>query len=544
MNTIQSAFAQPWAQHLGWTLLHFVWQGALVSILFAAVRGLLGRSLSANARYILACLALGAMVLAPVATFGILASLDPPSGALLAGSPSAAAGLSAAPESSWRLASASVWQRTLPWLVMAWLSGVVLFSVRLIGGWFRAARLGTVQSRQAPGPWQRTLDRLIGRMGVGIPVRLLVSSLVEVPTVVGWLRPVILVPVGALIGLPPEHVEALLAHELAHIWRRDYLVNLLQSVAEAVLFYHPAVWWVSNQIRTERELCCDDLAVAACGDVLTYARALAELESCRPAHRSAALAANGGSLINRIGRLLGQPQRASHTVPGVGAAWAIGILLLAGLGAVVVRGAQDSAAPKLRLRPASSEQTLDRAAIWTDTVKQGDMPLAVRGLGALTTKIAAELKIAESQIKDVRPGQAVSLVARWSALGTRGVSEVFTGRVWRISPGVTNGTFTIDVQVQGPLPQAAQPGVEVDGTIQIGTLSNVVYVGRPISGKADNEGTLFKLEPDGKQAVRVKVQFGKIAVNLIEIRSGLQPGDKVILSDTKTFDGFDRIDLK
>jgi beta-lactamase regulating signal transducer with metallopeptidase domain len=86
-------------------------------------------------------------------------------------------------------------------------------------------------------------------------VQLLVSPLVEVPTVVGWLRPVILAPVGALTGLSPDHVEALLAHELAHIRRCDYLVNMLQSVAEALLFYHPAVWWISGEIRAERELC-------------------------------------------------------------------------------------------------------------------------------------------------------------------------------------------------------------------------------------------------------------------------------------------------
>src|SRR5213075_859918 len=104
---------------------------------------------------------------------------------------------------------------------------------------------------------------------------------------------------------------------LTHIRRHDYLVNILQNIAEAVLFYHPAVWWVSDQIRTERELCCDDVAVAASGDVLTYARALAELESHRPAHTHA-LAANGGSLLNRIRRLIGQP--VSHTLPGPGAA--------------------------------------------------------------------------------------------------------------------------------------------------------------------------------------------------------------------------------
>src|SRR6185295_2411884 len=126
---------------------------------------------------------------------------------------------------------------------------------------------------------------------------------VQAPTVVGWLRPVVLVPVGALAGLPADQVEALLLHELAHIRRHDYLVNILQNVAESLLFYHPAVWWISGHIRAERELCCDDMAVFVCGDSLSYARALAQLESFRPAQVSA-LAANGGSLADRIARLL------------------------------------------------------------------------------------------------------------------------------------------------------------------------------------------------------------------------------------------------
>ena len=131
------------------------------------------------------------------------------------------------------------------------------------------------------------LQKLGARIGLSRPVRLLVSALVQAPTVVGWLRPVMLVPVGALGGLPPEHLEALLLHELAHIRRHDYLVNILQSVAEALLFYHPAVWWVSVHIRAERELCCDDVAVSVSGDAFTYARALAQLEQYRPAHLGA-----------------------------------------------------------------------------------------------------------------------------------------------------------------------------------------------------------------------------------------------------------------
>ena len=138
-------------------------------------------------------------------------------------------------------------------------------------------RLRSRLVRPAPSEWQQALDRLKTRIRVSRPVRLLVSSLVQAPAVVGWLRPVVLVPVGALAGLPAEQIEALLVHELAHIRRHDYLVNVLQSVVEALLFYHPAVWWVSGHIRTEREQCCDDVAVSVSGDVLTYARALAEI---------------------------------------------------------------------------------------------------------------------------------------------------------------------------------------------------------------------------------------------------------------------------
>lgn len=524
--TIQSVLAQPWAERLGWTLIHFIWQGASIGLVFALARGLAGPRLSANGRYLLACLALAAMVAAPLATFGVMASLELGGSArLTSAAPSEGGVFAGVASAAWT--QPGIWQRVMPWLVLAWLGGVVVFTVRLIGGWFRTASLRSVESRPAPSNWQQTLDRLIARMGIAQSVRLMVTSLVEVPAVMGWLRPVILMPVGALTGLSPQYVEALLAHELAHVWRRDYLVNLLQSVAEAVLFYHPAVWWLSAEIRNERELCCDDLAVAASGDVLTYARALAELESFRPAHLQVAIAANSGGLLNRIGRLLGQPQPATHTLPGPAAAWALSILLLAGVGAVVVRGAQDNTA--------SQEVTVSRDAIWVDTVKLGDVPLRVRGLGVLTKPDTVELMIAEQQMKQVQLGQAVTIQPQMGR-------ETYTGQVTRIHPGVTSGTVTVEAQIKGAPP--TQAGGKVDGTIQIGGLINVVYVGRPVLANADSEGTLYKLEPDGKQAVRVKVRFGRTSVNQIEIRSGLQPGDKVIVSDVTSFRGLDRINLK
>ena len=146
---------------------------------------------------------------------------------------------------------------------------------------------------------------------------MLESSLVRVPMAIGWLRPVILFPASALAGLTPEQLEAILAHELAHIRRHDYLINLLQTVIETLLFYHPAVWWVSRQIRAERENCCDDMAVAACGDALVYARALTKVERLRKARLDLAVTANGGLLMNRISRLVGAESPRSYHSAGL-----------------------------------------------------------------------------------------------------------------------------------------------------------------------------------------------------------------------------------
>jgi GWxTD domain-containing protein len=323
---IQAFLAQFWVQKLGWTLLHFLWQGTAIAVVYATLRGLLDRALSAQGRYVLACLALAAIAIAPLATFFLIQR-------------------GGVPVISWSV-SASAWQQLLPGFVVFWLGGVLVFSTRLCCGWRFTARLRST-SHPAPAEWQQTLEAIAARVKTARPVQLLISSLVEVPTVIGWLRPVILVPMECLTGLPAEHISALLAHEMAHIRRHDYLASILQSTVEAVLFYHPAVWWISGQMRTEREACCDDLAVAACGDVLTYARALAQLESHHLARRPA-LAANGGSLVNRIRRLIEPAQSRADNLPGAGPAWAMTLLWLAGIGVATVHGAQTPASlPRL-----------------------------------------------------------------------------------------------------------------------------------------------------------------------------------------------------
>ena len=335
MSVVQILVSQPWMERLGATLLHFLWQGLLTALLYQAVRRSAARKWSPQSRYLLACGALAAMMAAPIVTWEWLRPSDggpdavyriqsaPPT------SPSATgiAANASLPEYVRATVSGAGSDQFLFWVVVVWLAGVMVFWVRLAGGWVVAARLRTRLVRRAPPEWQDTLQSLGARIGLSRPVRLLVSALVQAPTVVGWLRPVVLVPVGALGGLPAEHLEALLLHELAHIRRHDYLINLVQSVAESLLFYHPAVWWVSGQMRAERELCCDDLAISISGDALTYARALAHLASYRPVRLSPGIAANGGSLVNRIARLLGQSRPAVRG--GIGPGLVTAAILLA-----------------------------------------------------------------------------------------------------------------------------------------------------------------------------------------------------------------------
>ena len=313
---------------LGWALVHFLWQGAALAILLGVALALI-RPTAARTRYTVAIVTLTAMLVAPVATTlrlyePTVSSSSPTSLAAepsASPSPSPALRGSDAGTKSLPLASASPpnsaarftllrdrLEPVLPWLVVAWVLGVLILSVRLAYGWITARRLRTRGTRDVSIALQNVLTRLATRLRVNRPVRLLESLLIEVPAVIGWLRPVVLVPASALTGLTPQQLEVLLAHELAHVRRYDYLVNLIQCVIETLLFYHPAVWWVSRRIREEREHCCDDLVVGLCGDPHLYVTALVGMERLRPATPRLALAATGGggggSLLHRVRRLI------------------------------------------------------------------------------------------------------------------------------------------------------------------------------------------------------------------------------------------------
>ena len=315
MTHIQNLLAQPACRALGWALLHFLWQGTLAALLLAACNFAL-RGSPARARYAVSCLFLIVLLALPVITFTAAlapAPAPPLAPPRLAVSLPAATALAAAPPATAPLRPSFQDSLTplLPWIVALWTAGVVLLSLRWIGAWAYLHRLRRAAGLPVPPGWDRALRDLMRRAAVSVPVRLSIHRLTQAPCVIGWLRPVILMPAASLAGLDWRALEALLAHELAHIRRHDYLVNLLQTTVDTLLFYHPAVWWVSHQIRIERENCCDDFAAELCGDRVTYARALVDLEQVRAAKPAFAMSARGGSLIHRIERLLspGDPER-------------------------------------------------------------------------------------------------------------------------------------------------------------------------------------------------------------------------------------------
>ncbi len=352
--TFDALLAQPSVQNFGWALVHSLWQGAAVALLLRAALALLDES-RAGARYAACVAALLLMLVAPAATFAYLdaghARVERAAAvsgfdfdddatdarALTAAAQERAESSGAAsgegtPRAAHVAAPLQRWaeDRVTPllrWLVLTWMAGALLHSLKIFGGWRAAERLRREGIRPVELALEDMLKRLRRRMNVRAAVSMCESVRVEVPTVVGWLKPLILMPAGALAGMSACQLEALLAHELAHVRRHDYLVNLLQAFAEALLFYHPAARWVARQVRAEREHACDDAAVAATkGGALAYARALAELEELRlrgGATRPLALAADGGSLIKRV-RRLARPQHArparSNVAPWLAAA--------------------------------------------------------------------------------------------------------------------------------------------------------------------------------------------------------------------------------
>lgn len=316
MSALASLFQGPVFESIGWALIHLTWQATLVAILLAAINSSF-RPARASVRYLLSCSALFLIAVLPMITayqHYRSVALTPPdaSPALIATSTAADEGGLTTVSSVAIRGVVELWKESVyralttlvPWLLLAWGSGVLFFSARLVSAWIKARDLTRAGVEAAPAYAREAARRIARALGLNGNVSLLISSLVEVPSVIGYFKPVVLLPASCLSGLTIAQLETIIAHELAHVRRYDFAVNFVQTVVETLFFYHPAVWWVSAQIRTERENACDDMAVALCGDAKTYARALTLLEQLRPQPPQPTLAATGGCLLKRIKRLL------------------------------------------------------------------------------------------------------------------------------------------------------------------------------------------------------------------------------------------------
>lgn len=358
-------------ESVGWALLHFVWQGAAIALLCAAALWLL-RNRRASLRHGVAVAALLACILAPVGTAWWIhtSSLESASVNYAAHpvdpAPSQAATVhhehafsapdaeSATPPRSELplLASADALAPYLPYLVLMWAVGATVLALRLVRGWRSVRRLRN-KSWEAPAPWPARMEAWAHDMGLSTTVSLQCVRGIQSPMVVGWWRPVILVPLGVLSGWTPHQVEVVLRHELAHIQHNDMVINALQRAAETLLFFHPGVWWISAQITREREWRCDDMALT--GDRaqrIAYATALSSLAEPNPTW---SMAASDGSLLTRIRRILSPNCKPATFRPQWTLAFAT--LLLAGTIGLAACSTSESAteAPSDPLPPASSE---------------------------------------------------------------------------------------------------------------------------------------------------------------------------------------------
>jgi bla regulator protein BlaR1 len=312
----ESLIHSPSLTALAITLIHFLWQGVLIAVVLKALLSLISYQKS-QLRYALSSMAMLANLILPIITFFLVYDTDfrqitnfVHAQPLLDRN----FNLEKTAANAWYME----WLEYFPLVAMVWFTLVATLALKLIIELYNVNKL-PLQGCTAVGiALQKRFDVLLVKVGLSRKVALLLSNKTDIPMAIGWLKPVVLIPFSMLSGLTPQQLDMLLLHELAHIRRHDYLVNFLQTIVEILLFFHPAVNWVSKQMRNEREYCSDDVAVQHGGSSLAYARTLADTASLCEQHRhhtipNMAMAASGGDLKQRVIRLLDQQQHCTKT---------------------------------------------------------------------------------------------------------------------------------------------------------------------------------------------------------------------------------------
>jgi bla regulator protein blaR1 len=315
MDLLESLLSAEFIRAFAWTLFHSLWQGALLALIAGAFILIL-RKYRPVVRYTIFYLLLMLLPVMFIATFLLTYHPGPqatrnrevnqPGNVISDENPAQIASSDGNNTTTWYSAIAGYYEGHASWFVLIWFTGFLFFLVRFTGSLFYVYRLKNNHIYDVDEGWNDHLKRLGGRIGLSGTVRLAESGLARIPMTIGYLKPVILLPLGTLSGVPPQQIDAILLHELAHILRKDYLLNIFQSVIELLFFYHPLTWWLSGLIREEREHICDDIAVDINQDHLNYIKALTTMEELNAKSPLLASAMNGSKkkLLCRVKRLL------------------------------------------------------------------------------------------------------------------------------------------------------------------------------------------------------------------------------------------------
>jgi len=309
-----------WISALGWTVLHSTWQIAIIAIIVKILMIGLQKK-SPQLRYVIGVAALLSICLISAFTFYSVFESNHKETTLVLNQTFTTNIQLILPQEATEISTtffnqvSSFLENKLSIIVGIWSVGFVLFFLKMFSGFYSIEKLKRKGQSPIGNHFQEKLESLSNRMNIKQSVKLVQSSLVKVPVMLGYFKPIILLPINLTTGMDEKMIEAIIAHELAHIKRNDFMVNIFQTLVESLFYFHPAVWWISNQIREEREQCCDDLAIKACNDSLTYAKSLLHVQTIALNQNGLSLAFTGKNkkhLLNRVKRILNQTQQNSN----------------------------------------------------------------------------------------------------------------------------------------------------------------------------------------------------------------------------------------
>lgn len=518
-------------QAIGWTVLHSLWQAFAVALLLAAYLLALQKT-DSRKRYLAGNMALAGVLLLAFATFSFYLR-KAQNGVLVSevwGDDGTVLGQYYLETPSY---FADYFAQHIPLIVTVWLLGMVGFLLRMLGGLLYVQQLKNRMTAQLPQEWQSKMQQLSRKLTIKKQVKLLESALAKTPMVVGWLKPVILLPVGAVNHLSAAQVEAILAHELAHIARHDYILNLLQSFIEVLFYFNPAIWWISKQIRTERENCCDDVAVKLCGNSLAYAKALVGLQEMQLATPQLAMlfARNKKHLLLRVQRILQPSQNKSNVMEKLSATLllTVAVVLLSvqantPFGNLITR----MAAKALPLKEMAAPVVGDDAYLPTDTIPAGKRNGHVH--------YNDDQENIEFEIED---GNIVFLKVDGEEIAEADYGK-YDGRIAEImgnlpEPPAPPAVPDFEELGEMPAPPAppAPPAMYPDMPAPAPPAPPVPPVRpRKITTERTGKGTSLIIDnADGSEPIKILVEDGKkgsIIINGQEI-AGLKKGDKTII---------------